>query len=63
MPQSLRWAYGISGTVGLINLSSSERQELFFASSHSPIVYEVASRTMRHLEAHVSTTYPEKTRN
>ncbi|XP_048519071.1 cilia- and flagella-associated protein 251 [Dendroctonus ponderosae] len=51
-PFSLKWAYGISGPVGLINLSSEGRQELFFASSHSAIVYRYCSREMRHLEAH-----------
>ncbi|CAH1119104.1 unnamed protein product [Phaedon cochleariae] len=51
-PFDLQWSFGINARVKVRNMTTATRREIFFASSHFPILYDYCSRTMTHLEGH-----------
>ncbi|KAG5886311.1 hypothetical protein JTB14_003464 [Gonioctena quinquepunctata] len=50
-PFDLQWSFGVNTKVA-IKTTASSRNEILFASSHFPILYNYCTREMRHLEGH-----------
>lgn len=48
------WSYGCNPKVDIINLTDAETNEIIFASSHFPIIYNYCEKKMSYLEGHVS---------
>jgi WD40 repeat protein len=49
---SLEWAFGLSRAVGVHNLCDENRLALFYASAHTGVIYDLASKTQLLLQGH-----------
>ncbi|XP_074031479.1 cilia- and flagella-associated protein 251 isoform X3 [Leptinotarsa decemlineata] len=51
-PFDLQWSFGVNTKVSIRNLTTWNRKQIFFASSHFPILYDYCTKEMIHLEGH-----------
>lgn len=51
-PFNMVWSYGCNPKVDIINLTDAETNEIIFASSHFPIIYNYCEKKMSYLEGH-----------